>query len=232
MNNEGILLVDKPKGKTSFSLIGALRRLLGVQKIGHSGTLDPLATGVMVILVGKKYTRLSDQFISHEKEYEAEIILGASTNTYDAEGEVTQKSDKICSESEVKKVIDTYFQGQIEQIPPMFSAKKIKGQKLYDLARKGIEIERKAVQVTVKTELLDFQFPKIHLKVACSKGTYIRSIAHDLGNYLGCYAYLNELKRTQSGQFHINQCVDGSLLFQADDSQDVCGIVKQAFIKV
>jgi tRNA pseudouridine55 synthase len=185
---EGILLINKPKGKTSFSLVAVLRRILNVKTIGHAGTLDPMATGVMVLLIGKRFTTLSDKLLTSDKEYIGEITLGITTDTYDAEGIVTGRSDVLPTleqlELELKK-----FQGSIQQTPPMFSAKKVNGQKLYDLARKGQEIEREKVSVQVETTLLNFEYPKIQLKIACSKGTYVRSIAHDLGAALGCGAF-------------------------------------------
>lgn len=206
-NPEGILLVNKPKGVTSFSLVGLLRKRLGVKKIGHAGTLDPLATGVMVMLVGRNYTKLSDQLLSKDKEYVAEIFMGKSTDTYDAEGQVTHESKKIPTLEEIVKALES-FQGEIEQIPPMFSAKKVNGKKLYELARKGKMIERKSVKIEVKTELLSYNYPYLHLKIACSKGTYIRSIAHDLGTLLGCGAHLSNLQRTKSGTYSIEECID------------------------
>ncbi|MBM3208057.1 MAG: tRNA pseudouridine(55) synthase TruB [Chlamydiae bacterium] len=207
----GILLVNKTKGKTSFSLVAMLRRMLNVKKIGHAGTLDPFATGVMVMLIGKKYTRMSDQFLCENKEYEATMRLGVETDTYDCEGKVVSTSDIIPSIQDLEKVIEK-FQGDIEQIPPMFSAKKIKGKKLYELAREGKEIERKPSQVHVKISLIDYQYPFAKIHVCCSKGTYIRSLAHDIGKGLGSGAHLTDLHRTRSGQFSINKCIDGLLL--------------------
>jgi tRNA pseudouridine55 synthase len=209
---EGILLVDKPKGKTSFSLIAALRKILNVQKIGHAGTLDPMATGVMVLLIGKRYTTLSDQLISNDKEYLAEITLGAATDTYDAEGTVTETSPLLPSHDQIEEALQA-FQGTILQTPPMFSAKKVQGQKLYDLARKGVEIERKSVEVKVQTELLEYLYPKIHLRINCSKGTYVRSIAHDLGKALACHGHLSALVRSRSGTFSLQKCVSGDQIF-------------------
>lgn len=210
---EGILLVDKPQGKTSFSLIRSLRRLTGIQKIGHAGTLDPFATGVMVILIGKKYTRLSDKLLSADKEYVAKISFGVTTDTYDCDGKVVASSKKVPTEQEVLKAIE-HFQGEIDQVPPMFSAKKVKGKKLYDLARKGETIERASCKVTLETTLLNYEYPHLSLKITCSKGTYIRSIAHEMGNMLSCGGYLLELKRTRSGPFTLKECLNGSLLDQ------------------
>lgn len=208
---EGILLVNKPKGKSSFSLVYDLRKCLGVKKIGHAGTLDPFATGVMVMLIGRNYTRLSDQFLTSDKEYVAYLFLGAETDTYDNEGQVVATSPLIPTLAEIEEQLKS-FQGEVEQIPPMFSAKKQNGKKLYELARKGQVVERKPCKVILKTELLHYAYPHLELKIECSKGTYIRSIAHDLGKLLGCGAHLIDLTRTRSGTYKIEDCVDGTLI--------------------
>jgi tRNA pseudouridine55 synthase len=202
----GILLVDKPKGRTSFSLVGELRRRLGVKCIGHAGTLDPFATGVMVMLVGREYTRLSDSFLGCAKEYLTEVYLGAATDTYDCDGVITFQSPLIPTLEEIQTALLS-FQGTIQQIPPMYSAKKIQGKKLYELARQGKEVERQPVAVTLQTHLISYQYPYLHLEVECSKGTYIRSIANDLGQQLRCGAHLTNLQRTRSGSFHLSQCL-------------------------
>ena len=220
---EGILLIDKPRGKTSFSLVAALRRSLHVKKIGHTGTLDPLATGVMVLLVGKNYTKLSDQLLSQEKEYRAEVCLGATTDTYDSEGVILTRSELIPDQETILKAL-SQFQGEIEQIPPMFSAKKINGQKLYQLARKGKTIERAPAKVHLKVDLISYSYPYLTLNVVCSKGTYIRSIAHDLGANLGCGGHLTQLQRLRSGAFQLKDCIDGDQLFS-----DACG--RESLIK-
>lgn len=208
---EGLLLVNKSKGQTSFSLVSLLRRRLGVKKIGHAGTLDPFATGVMVMLIGRSYTRLSDQFLLKDKEYIGEAVLGAVTDTYDSEGVISPYSDEIPTFEQIQKVINE-FQGEIEQVPPMFSAKKVNGKKLYDLARKGVEVERVPNKVHVNIHLLSYQYPLLQFKVLCSKGTYIRSLAHDIGLKLGCGAYLNNLQRTKSGTFELTDCLDESII--------------------
>lgn len=220
---EGLLIVNKPQGKTSFSLIRSLRRATGIQKIGHAGTLDPFATGVMILLVGKRYTRLSDQLLLQDKEYIAEVSLGVTTDTYDCDGKIVASSKKIPTLEEIEAII-AQFQGEIEQVPPMFSAKKVRGKKLYELARAGVTIERAPCKVQVKTELLDYNYPKLSVKVACSKGTYIRSIAHEMGEKLGCGAHLSKLQRTRSGRFILGECIDGSLL-------DVPGFDVTSFLK-
>lgn len=203
---QGILLLDKPKNKTSFYLVLLLRKLTNIQKIGHAGTLDPLATGVMVMLIGSEYTRLSDQYIKHDKIYQTKLLLGQATDTYDTDGKVIRTSDKIPSLAEIENAL-VRFQGTLLQIPPMYSAKKVNGQKLYDLARKGTEIVRAPKEVTMKTELLAYNYPTLDLKITCSSGTYVRTIAEDLGNLLGCYACVSELIRLKSGPYSLSECV-------------------------
>ncbi len=211
-SNQGVLLVDKPRGKTSFSLVTALRKKTGVQKIGHAGTLDPFATGLMILLIGKEFTRLSDTYLSTEKEYETTLTLGISTDSYDCDGQTTSTSDYIPSPAEIEKAL-LNFQGTIQQIPPMFSAKKVQGKPLYKLARKGIEIPRAPNEVTLKTTLLSYNYPHLSLHIVCSKGTYIRSIAHDLGTLLTCGAHLSQLRRLRCGDYHISDSIPGDLLY-------------------
>ena len=213
MNNEGILLINKSKGKTSFSIVSQLRKITKIRKIGHCGTLDPFATGVMVMLLGKNYTKKSDQFILHDKEYEATVTLGKVTATYDSESEINDFSNKIPTIDELKETL-TFFQGYIYQTPPMYSAKKINGQKLYNLARKGITIEREKIKVHVETTLISYNYPQVILHIVCTKGTYVRSIAHDLGIKLATGAYLSALTRTRSGPFYLKDCVDQDQFFQ------------------
>lgn len=208
----GVLLVNKPRGKTSFSLVAALRRKLQVKKIGHAGTLDPFATGVLVLLVGKEFTRMSDKLLCQDKEYLAEVRLGVSTDTYDCDGQVVSQSDEIPTLQQIESAL-SHFQGDVEQMPPMFSAKKINGKKLYELARQGKVVERQLVKIHLKTTLLSYEYPHLLLRISCSKGTYIRSIAYDLGQMLGCGAHLSNLTRERSGQFHLQDCLDGELLF-------------------
>jgi tRNA pseudouridine55 synthase len=198
--HEGILLVDKPAGITSFTVVAKLRRRLGVKKIGHAGTLDPFATGLLVMLVGRNFTKLADSFLKDDKEYQATLLLGTATDTYDNEGEVTQTSSYVPDEKEIQKAI-AQFQGQIEQVPPMFSAKKVGGKRLYELARKGQEIERKACSCHVTITLIRYAYPEVDIHVTCSKGTYIRSLAHDIGLKLGTFAHLTALRRLRSGKF-------------------------------
>lgn len=212
---EGLLLVDKAKGRTSFSLVHFLRKRLGVKKIGHAGTLDPFATGVMVMLIGRNFTKLSDSFLGCDKEYIAEVFLGVTTDTFDCEGQVTARSTLIPTLEEIQHALEC-FQGTIEQIPPMYSAKKIQGKKLYELARKGQEVERASVQIQVQTKLISYAYPYLILEISCSKGTYIRSMAYDLGQKLGCGAHLTNLKRTRSGVFCLEHCVSEEELQSPD----------------
>lgn len=207
MAAEGILLIDKPKGCTSFGLVRTLRKRLGVKKIGHAGTLDPFATGVMVMLVGRRYTRLSDHFLCCDKEYVAEVYLGITTDTYDCEGAIIAQSSHIPTLANIQQALES-FQGEIEQIPPMYSAKKIQGKKLYELAHQGQEVIRNPIKITVHTQLISYHYPYLELKVACSKGTYVRSLAYDLGNQLSCGAHLTNLRRVRSGQFCLRDCIN------------------------
>jgi tRNA pseudouridine55 synthase len=170
-----------------------------------------MATGVLVLLVGRDYTKLSDRFLGQDKEYLAQITLGSSTDTYDAEGVTQENSSLIPSLEEVTEKLNS-FQGVTKQIPPMFSAKKVQGKKLYELARDGKEIEREAVSVRMSIELLNYSYPHISLKISCSKGTYIRSLAHDLGIVLKCYAHLSALRRVKSGPFDLKQSIEGEKL--------------------
>lgn len=211
---EGILPICKPKSKTSFSLVTILRKITGIRTIGHAGTLDPFADGVMVLLIGKRFTQLSNRFLNADKEYLAIAHLGIATDTYDIEGQVTAQNPSIPSLQDIENAL-LKFQGTILQTPPMFSAKKVEGKKLYELARKGITIERQAVPVTLHIELLSYHYPHLELKVRCSKGTYLRSLAHDLGIELGCGAHLSSLTRTRSGTFTLEECCDGARLMES-----------------
>lgn len=215
----GILLVNKPIGKVSFSLVTALRKITSVSKIGHAGTLDPFASGLMVMLIGKEYTRQSDSFLNNDKEYIATVHLGIDTETYDPEGATTATSELIPSADDVATALKS-LTGWVQQTPPMYSAKKSGGKKLYELARKGITIDRPPVLVHIEPTILSYEYPYIKLAVKCSKGTYIRSIAHDLGKILGCGAHLSTLHRTRSGNFHIDSAVDGSTILDRSATLD------------
>ena len=202
----GIINVYKETGYTSFDVVARLRGILGQKKIGHTGTLDPDATGVLPVAVGNA-TKLVDMLTDKKKEYVATFILGMTTDTQDISGKVTDRSKVTCTDEKIRDVI-TSFTGDIKQIPPMYSAIKVGGRKLYELAREGKEIERKPRPVTIyDIEILSMdtcgEDPNITIKVECSKGTYIRTLCHDIGQELGCGAVMSSLKRTASGQFTI-----------------------------
>lgn len=203
----GFLNIYKPKGLTSHDVVARLRKITKVRQIGHTGTLDPFATGVLPICIGKA-TRLIE-YLDDDKEYLATVQFGKNTTTYDLEGEITATFDKKVTEEDVKNTLKA-FEGEISQIPPIYSAIKVNGKKLYDYARQGQDIEIKPRKVTIsKIELKEFDKTSQSAKitVACSKGTYIRSIAYDLGAKLGCGGYLTALERTQAGKFQVNTAI-------------------------
>lgn len=202
---EGIIVIDKPIGITSFDVIRVLRRNLKERRIGHTGTLDPLATGILVICVGKA-TKLAQDIEGYEKEYVADLELGFKTDTYDTEGKVLDRVDKFNISCEnFEKILET-FKGDIKQIPPMYSAIKVDGKKLYELAREGVEIERKARDITIKNiKTLFFDGVKAKIDCTVSKGTYIRSLIYDLGEKLGTFATMTGLRRTRVGDENLTR---------------------------
>lgn len=202
----GIINVYKEKGFTSHDAVAKLRGILRQRKIGHTGTLDPDAEGVLPICLGKA-TKLCDFFTDKEKEYRAVLRLGIETDTQDITGSVIEEREVNVSESEVEQTVMS-FVGSYDQIPPMYSALKVNGKKLYELAREGKTIERQPRQITIYNIVIeDISFPDVTMKVKCSKGTYIRTLCHDIGKKLGCNGCMESLIRTQSGMFNI----EGSL---------------------
>ena len=204
----GLLLVDKDKGFTSFDIVAITRKLTSQKKIGHTGTLDPNATGVLPLLLGNA-TKAQDIIPNHDKEYVAGFKLGLTSVTLDIWGEIKSEVKSEVTLSELEKVLK-HFRGEIEQIPPMYSAVSVDGKRLYDLARKGIEVERKPRKITVyELELLDFDENNQSgvLKVFCSKGTYIRTLIDDIGNELGVGAVMTSLDRTKACGFLKEQCL-------------------------
>ena len=198
----GFLNVYKPKGMTSFDVVAVLRRITKIKQIGHTGTLDPFAVGVLPICIGKS-TRLIE-YLNDDKEYLATVQFGQDTDTYDLEGEVTKFYDKKITKDELINILKS-FEGEIEQFPPIYSAIKVNGKKLYEYARSGQEVEIKPRKVFIsKIELKDFdeKLQQAKILVACSKGTYIRSIAYDLGQKMNCGGHLVELVRTKAGLFY------------------------------
>lgn len=213
---EGVLIIDKPSGMTSHDVVDHVRRILRMKRVGHAGTLDPMATGVLIVLLGKA-TKLSQFLMSLDKEYEGTIRLGQTTNTHDAEGEVVStRPVPDLSEEQVRAVMAT-FMGDQYQIPPMFSAKKQDGVPLYKLARKGKEVEREPRFIRVASfELLRFALPELDIRLRCSKGTYVRTLAHDMGEKIGCGAHLSALRRTATDKFTIAQAIPLEKLEQLD----------------
>lgn len=218
---KGILNVNKEKGISSARVVSLVRRALDIKKVGHTGTLDLEASGVLPIVVGKA-TRVSDYMMTKDKVYETDLILGAKTTTLDAAGEITQKSHKVIGKDEFLAVMNT-FKGEIDQVPPMYSALKVNGKKLYDLAREGIEIERKKRKVNIyDIDLLDFDFPRAKIRVTCSKGTYIRTLVDDIGEKLGTFAYVDNLVRARVGEFNIKDAIK---------SEDILEISREDLLK-
>jgi len=202
----GVLVVDKPVGLTSHDVVQIIRKGTGIHRAGHTGTLDPRASGVLVILIGPA-VRLSEYVSASDKRYQAVVSLGTSTDTYDADGRVVNTSPVNISEEQFEDVL-TKFIGEIEQIPPPYSAVKVKGKKAYDLARKGEEVDLQPRKIQVYSlELLEWAPPEVVIDVYCSSGTYVRSLAHDLGEELGCGAHLVGLRRTKSGRFTLRDAV-------------------------
>ncbi len=207
MSINGILNVNKPEGGTSFSVVAWLRHLSGEKHIGHAGTLDPMATGVLPICFGQA-TRVVEFLANAHKVYRAQIELGATSDTFDREGQITRSSDpSAITAIQIEEALSK-FRGCIEQSPPIYSALKYQGKRGYELARAGIPVEIKPRQITIfKLELIEFKLPTLTIEVECSKGTYVRSLAHDLGQYLGCGGYLVNLIRTQYGPFRIENAL-------------------------
>ena len=219
----GVFLIDKPVGLTSFKIVHRVRRLLGIKKVGHAGTLDPFATGLLVVCAGRPATRLISGFMEGEKEYLATLCLGVETTTQDPEGEVVRRTR--VGELSAARVEECFkqFRGEISQIPPIYSACKHKGKPLYYYARKGIEIVKEPRTVCIRTlertdgtgDLYGDEI-SLQVRVVCSKGTYIRTLAADIGRELGCGAYLTQLRRIRSGCFSIENSLAGEDLFGDD----------------
>lgn len=204
---DGVLLVDKAAGMTSHDVVAIARRSLGTKKIGHCGTLDPMATGLLILVIGRA-TKISDLLMAEDKEYEGTLTLGQATYTQDAEGEVTCEMEVPAFSREQIEDAFNQFKGDFFQTPPMVSAIKKDGVPLYKLARKGQEVEREPRLVHVYTYTLNsIELPKVGFTVMCSKGFYVRTYAHDIGQKLGCGAHLSSLRRTKSGRFDLGRAV-------------------------
>lgn len=213
----GVLLIDKPQGFTSFDVIAVVRKMTGQRKLGHTGTLDPNATGVLPILLGTA-TKTQDLILNHDKSYKAKFQLGKTSDTLDIWGAVTDKCKSAVKKEDILKILPD-FSGEIEQIPPMYSAVQKNGQRLYDLARQGIEVERESRRVTVYSIVLtefDENRQSGTLEISCSKGTYIRTIIDDIGQKLGVGAVMTALRRTSACGFTLDECIT------LDDAKKIC----------
>lgn len=206
----GVLLVDKDPGFTSHNAVALCRRILGTKKVGHCGTLDPMATGMLIVVIGKA-TKMQDLLMCEDKVYTATMKLGIETNSQDADGEVVaEKSTADITQADIEAAF-AHYHGKFDQVPPMYSAIKINGVPCYKLARKGQEVERKARHVRVieyNITRVDLEAAEVDFTVHCSKGFYVRTYAHDIGQYLGCGAHLTALRRIRSGAFDISQAID------------------------
>lgn len=213
----GVLNVYKEKGYTSHDVVAKLRGILHMKKIGHTGTLDPDAQGVLPVCLGSA-TKLCDVLTDKSKTYEAVLLLGVDTDTQDCSGKILKKSEVFCSEEEVKQTIAAFI-GVYHQVPPMYSALKVNGRKLYELAREGKEVERKAREVEIfQIDILEMNLPRVRMAVSCSKGTYIRTLCHDIGEKLGCGGCMEHLLRTRVGGFSIEQAHTLAQIEQLRDS--------------
>ncbi|HXB92051.1 MAG TPA: tRNA pseudouridine(55) synthase TruB [Puia sp.] len=203
-----VLLIDKPQEWTSFDVVKKLRRLVKTKKVGHAGTLDPLATGLLILCTGK-FTKRINEFMAQEKEYTGEITLGATTPTFDLESEPADLKDPgAVTRSGVQEAL-AGFTGEIWQTPPIHSAIKKDGKRVYELARRGIDVKLEPRRIRIsELELTGFDLPRVGLRVVCSTGTYIRSLANDLGEALGCGAYLSGLRRTRIGEFRVEDAMN------------------------
>jgi tRNA pseudouridine55 synthase len=214
----GIVIIDKPAGWTSQDVTARLRRVFGTRRIGHGGTLDPMATGVLPVFVGRA-TRGVEFFEHAEKTYETELLLGVATDTEDTTGTVLFRREVSVTQEQLDGTLER-FRGEIMQIPPMYSALKVNGQKLCDLARKGRQVERQPRPVTVhELTLLSREGDTLHLRVRCSKGTYIRTLCADIGEALGCGGCMQALRRTQAGEYTIAEAVPLQQLLEAAEPE-------------
>jgi tRNA pseudouridine55 synthase len=216
---DGVLLIDKPSGPTSHDIVDRIRRHFRLKKVGHGGTLDPAATGLLVIMLGRA-TRLSERFMSSDKTYEGVMKLGVTTDSQDADGAVLREVDPSAVTREQLEQEMAAFKGDLFQMPPMVSAVKIAGVPLYKMARKGQEVERKPRLIHIYTfQLRDFTPPRASFVLRCTKGTYVRTICHDIGERLGVGAHLEQLRRTESGGFTVAQAITLDALLQRETLQ-------------
>lgn len=208
INGEGLYLINKPRGRSSFSIVAQVRRISGIKKVGHAGTLDPEAEGLLIVLVGKEFTKQAEKYSKLDKTYEFEIKLGENSSTDDEEGDKTHVSDVVPTKAQITKVVDG-LTGKITQTPPAYSAIKVGGERAYKLARKGESVELPIRKVTIENfKLVNYDYPLVKLSADVSSGTYIRSLARTIGEQLGTGAYCTQIVRTRIGQYKLSDALN------------------------
>lgn len=232
----GLLIVNKPKGMTSHQVVGRVRRILGIKKIGHTGTLDPQVDGVLPLCIGNA-TRIAEYMLDHNKGYAGEVTFGFSTDTQDAYGEVVERVESVRLTEEQIRNAFSHFLGEITQIPPAFSALKVDGKRAYDLARKGEKVElapRKVMIFSLEIQQMQLQhpYPRVRFSVECSKGTYIRTLCHDIGQTLGIPAHMSALTRTKSGPFGLDDAYTLEQIEQFHAEERMAQILLSASVAV
>lgn len=227
MEINGLLLVDKPKGMTSHDVIDILRAKLNIRKIGHAGTLDPEATGLLLVLISKTATKKAGSFSELDKTYEVRLTLGIKTDTADHTGAViSEKAVENFSHKRIKDAFDRFL-GCTQQVPPMMSAKKVGGKKLYSLARKGISIKRQPQPIKIiSIDIISIDLPHVNFRMLCSKGTYVRTLCEDIGEALGCGAYMNGLRRLSVGDYNAADAIKVKDIKEKDVSLILDRIIK------
>jgi tRNA pseudouridine55 synthase len=203
ITKEGLYLINKPRGRSSFSVVAQVRRVSGIKKVGHAGTLDPEAQGLLIVLVGKEFTKLAEKYSKLDKTYEFEIKLGENSTTDDEEGDKTKVSEKVPSKVEITKTTES-LTGEISQTPPVYSAIKVGGQRAYKLARRGEKVDLPSRKVKIENfKIVSYDYPLVKLSADVSSGTYIRSLARTIGEKLGTGAYCTQIVRTRIGQYKL-----------------------------
>lgn len=226
----GVLPVDKPLTWTSFDVVNFVRSRFNVPKVGHCGTLDPAATGLLLLVLGK-FTSLSGKLSGVDKQYTGSLMLGVETDSGDLDGKVVRRSETLPQEAEVKEVFAS-FRGKSMQMPPMYSAVKVGGKKLYELARQGVEVEREAREINIpRLDITRIELPEVDFIVDCSKGTYVRTLATDIGSKLGCGGTLTALRRTRCGKFSIDDAVSMEAL-KAMDQEEFTSMMAARLVKL
>ena len=207
LTKEGIYLINKPRGRSSFSMVAQVRRISGIKKVGHAGTLDPEAEGLLLVLVGKEYTKQSDKFLKLDKTYEFEVKLGENSSTGDEEGTKTKVSSTKPTRTEIEAIVNR-FVGKILQTPPQYSAIKINGQRAYKSAQKGIKVDMQPREINVHSlDILRYEYPLLSLRASVSSGTYIRSLAEDIGRELKTGGYCTKIVRTRIGESYLKDAI-------------------------